>query len=278
MSEPLAAGVVLFDTPASQDQVVTVIIPAAQLARLPNRTFVEIRTPTPRAAGVASRLSGDGRPRAVPRAGWAPRGPTTDHDHSRPGAQLFLPPYHGRAEVQVLGEWVEEGGQRLLRVLRFRPLPGSLVTPLPEVEVQRCLCAEGDLHLGRAVGYAGIGVAIPTQEKSVLPRHLAIFGSSGSGKSTTVSLLIVEALRAGMTVVVLDVEGEYCFLHEPTSDPLMVRLLQEQGSSPQASPPSRWSSTPSLARSPPIPTTRISRPSSSPSTASRPGRWQRSST
>jgi hypothetical protein len=234
--EPLAAGVVLFDTPASQDQVVTVIIPAAQLARLPNRTFVEIRTPTPAPSGWP-----------VAFLGMVVRGPFHEPDGLRgdsplitttaaQGAQLFLPPYHGRAEVQVLGEWVEEGGQRLLRVPRFRPLPGSLVTPLPAAEVQRYLGAEGDLHLGRAVSYAGIKVAIPTREKSVLPRHLAIFGSTGSGKSTTVSRLIVEAQRAGMAVVVLDVEGEYCFLHEPTSDPLMVRLLQEQGQRPAGIP------------------------------------------
>jgi hypothetical protein len=61
-------------------------------------------------------------------------------------------------------------------------------------------------------------VAVPSTSKAVLPRHTAILGTTGGGKSTTVAGLVARAQAAGMAVVLLDVEGEYTFLHEPTDD------------------------------------------------------------
>jgi DNA helicase HerA-like ATPase len=65
-----------------------------------------------------------------------------------------------------------------------------------------------------------------------LPRHTGILGTTGGGKSTTVSRLVGEAQNAGYAVVVLDVEGEYTFLSEPTEDTTMLKALQKRGLQP----------------------------------------------
>src|SRR5947209_5081060 len=61
----------------------------------------------------------------------------------------------------------------------------------------------------------------------------------GGGKSTTVSRLIQQARAAGMAVVVVDVEGEYTAIHEPTDDPTMLTLLAERGLAPAGVPADR---------------------------------------
>src|SRR5262249_38719363 len=72
----------------------------------------------------------------------------------------------------------------------------------------------------------------PSNAKSVLPRHTAILGTTGGGKSTTVAGLVLEAQKAGMAVVLLDVEGEYTYLHEPTADKRMRAALEERRLAP----------------------------------------------
>jgi uncharacterized protein len=77
-------------------------------------------------------------------------------------------------------------------------------------------------------------VGAPSDAKAVFPRHTAILGTTGGGKSTTVAGLIARARATGMAVVVLDVEGEYTSLHEPTDnkrmlDGLRARRLMAEG-------------------------------------------------
>ena len=70
---------------------------------------------------------------------------------------------------------------------------------------------------------------MPSDKKSVLPRHLAVLGTTGGGKSTTVARLIEQAQAADMAVILLDVEGEYTHLHEPTDNEKMLDALAERG-------------------------------------------------
>jgi DNA helicase HerA-like ATPase len=220
-----AVGVTLFDTPASGDGAVTIVVPADQLDRVANRTFVRIRSDAP----------GGGKPRTF--LGVITEGPFHEPDGLRGdlpiitttavrGGSMFLPHYHGRAVVEILGEELNDG---TLQPPRFRPRPNSPVFPLEEEDVRAFLRVDGDILLGRAVGYDAIEVRVSSDDKNVLPRHLAVLGSTGGGKSTTVSRLIAEAQAAGMAIVVLDVEGEYTHIHEPTDDLKMQRLLGERG-------------------------------------------------
>src|SRR6202044_1942172 len=82
-------------------------------------------------------------------------------------------------------------------------------------------------------------VGIPSDQKSVLPRHTAVLGTTGGGKSTTVAGLIQQAQAAGMAVILLDVEGEYTQLHEPADHRTMPDALQERGLSPAGIPADR---------------------------------------
>src|SRR5207302_3382676 len=113
---------------------------------------------------------------------------------------------------------------------RWRPLPNSGVFALDEAETAAILRAEGDIRLGLAVGHDQLPVGVPSDLKSVLPRHTAILGTTGGGKSTTVARLVQQAQAAGMAVILLDVEGEYTHLHEPTTNVDMIAALEERGS------------------------------------------------
>jgi type IV secretory pathway VirB4 component len=45
-----------------------------------------------------------------------------------------------------------------------------------------------------------------------------VLGTTGGGKSTTIARLVQQAQAANMAVILLDVEGEYTHLHEPTTN------------------------------------------------------------
>ncbi len=217
-----AIGATMFDLPGSSDNSVTALLPRDHAQRAPSQGLVRIK-------------SRDGR-RYL---GIVTAGPFAEPDTLRADSHLlvtvtarggiYLPPYHGRVEVNILGEEQEDG---TLAPPRLRPLPNSPVFPLSEEESEQVLGCRGDLRLGRAVGHEKVQVGIPSEEKSVLPRHTAILGTTGGGKSTTVAGLVCEARRAGMAVVLLDVEGEYSHLHEKTDDPKMLTALRERGLEP----------------------------------------------
>ena len=72
------------------------------------------------------------------------------------------------------------------------------------------------------MGYAGVDVLADVTSKNFLPRSVGIFGTVGSGESNTTQVIVEEAVNAGWAVVIIDVEGEYVKMNEPTSD---VRLI-----------------------------------------------------
>ena len=146
----------------------------------------------------------------------------------------YLPPYHGRIQVTLLGEQLPDG---TLTPPRLRPLPHSPVFRLTDEESATVLKAGGDLRLGLAVGHEAVVVGVPSSAKSVLPRHTAVLGTTGGGKSTTIAGLVQQAQAAGMAVVLLDVEGEYTFLHEPTDDAAMCAALQARDCPHRGLPP-----------------------------------------
>jgi DNA helicase HerA-like ATPase len=147
-----------------------------------------------------------------------------------------LPPYHGRVHLVILGEELADGS---LAPPRLRPLPNSPVSGLRDHEAAGVLGGEGDIRLGSVVGYGDVGVSIPSEKKAVLPRHLAVLGTTGGGKSTTVARLIQEAQATGMAVILLDVEGEYTQIHKPTDNEKMLAALKDRGLTPAGVPADR---------------------------------------
>jgi DNA helicase HerA-like ATPase len=224
---PGSIGVTMFDQAGAEDAVLTVLLSQTNVQLAPAQSLVRIHS------------RGDGRKYLAVVAA----GPFALPDSLRPDSPVliavatrggeYLPPYHGRLEVRLLGE---ELAGCTLAPPRLRPLPHSAVVPLTPGESAKVLKCNGDLRLGEAVGHGALTVGIPANAKAVLPRHTAILGTTGAGKSTTVAGLIARARAAGMAVVVLDVEGEYTCLHEPANEPATVARLADLGMTPAGIP------------------------------------------
>ena len=162
-------------------------------------------------------------------------GPFAEPDSLRGDSQMLVtvatrgghyrPPYHGRVQVALLGEELRNGS---LGPPRLRPLPNSPVFALSDEESAAVLKTGGDIRLGVVVGYENVVVGVPSNKKSVLPKHTAVLGTTGGGKSTTIAGFIQQAQAANMAVILLDVEGEYTHLHEATTNTDMQAALKER--------------------------------------------------
>jgi DNA helicase HerA-like ATPase len=216
-------GSTMFDTPASRDGTVTVLLPPASIDALPSQALVRIESVS------------DGRTYL----GAVVEGPFAEPDGLRADSTpmvvatvqggLLMPRHHGQVQVEILGEQIENGA---VVPPRRRPKPNSPVFLLDAQETSRVLRLEGNLRLGLADGFDELCVSVPADSKSVFPRHLGILGTTGGGKSTTVSGLIAKARQAGMAIVLVDTEGEYCAIHEPTDRPDMKEALARRGLEP----------------------------------------------
>lgn len=220
-------GRTMFDTPTSKDNTVTVLMPPDSFARVPSQSLLRIKS-RPKEKG------GDGRQYL----GAVVQGPFAEPDGLRADAPIvvtttvrgamFMPRYHGRVQVSILGEEVDG----TIIPPRFRPLPNSPVFALSQAETAEKLNLIGNVSLGLAVGYDEMSVQVPTTTKGVFPRHVGILGTTGGGKSTTVSRLIAQLQRTNTAVVVFDTEGEYTRINEPTDDPNMLSALARRDLEP----------------------------------------------
>ncbi len=216
-------GRTMFDLPQSKDDQLVVLMPPDNIAELPSQSLIRIRSKK------------DGHDYI----GIVFEGPFAEPDGLRADSSIvvtttvrggiFMPKYHGRVHVSVLGELMQNGK---LMPPRFRPLPNSPVYALDDAETARYLQLEGDLQMGLVVGYENLELKLPSSKKMVLPRHLGIIGTTGGGKSTTVARLVSEGQKAGISIIVFDTEGEYTFLAEATDDETMLSILQERGLAP----------------------------------------------
>ncbi|HEY1189885.1 MAG TPA: ATP-binding protein [Gemmata sp.] len=222
-----SVGVTMFDLPGSSDLTVTVLLGHEHLQHAPSQSLVRIKS----------------RKDERNYLGVVTAGPFAEPDGLRADSDIlkavathrgdYLPPFHGRVQITILGEELKSGE---LTPPRLRPLPNSPVFVLNETEAAQVLKCGGDVRLGLAVGHQGVEVGAPAHAKTVFPRHTAVLGTTGGGKSTTVAGLISRARAAGMAVVVLDVEGEYTALHEPTDQRAMLAGLRDRDLPPQGVP------------------------------------------
>ncbi len=217
-----AIGRTMFDVPSSQDNTLTVLLPRENVHDAPSQALVRIQS---------VRNNEDNRSYL----GIVVQGPFAEPDGLRGDAPImittavrggiFMPRYHGRIQVELLGEEVDGS----LIPPRLRPMPNSPVFILKADETAHMLKLKGDISLGVPVGYEGITAESPSDKKIVLPRHLGILGTTGGGKSTTVSSLIAGFQQANMATVVIDTEGEYTEIYQPTVDHNMLTALKKRG-------------------------------------------------
>lgn len=244
---PNAAGRTAFDAPNSKDNTISVLVPPQNINKMASRALVRIES-RPKEQG------GDGRHYL----GVVVQGPFSEPDGLRADAPtlvamgvkgtMFMPRYHGRVQVAIIGEILSSNAQsdetfpetngvvqqdkagkpNTIIPPRFRPLPNSPVYPLSQEETIVALNILGDIQLGLAVGYEDMPVAISAKRKDVFPRHMAVLGTTGGGKSTTVSGLIGQLAQANVAVIVLDTEGEYTHIMHPTEDAKMLQALSKR--------------------------------------------------
>jgi Helicase HerA, central domain len=139
-----------------------------------------------------------------------------------------MPNHYVLARLEVLGE-LRNGS---MFGTATRPLPKSIVQDLSADDIQQLIGIGGDMVLGTLSSYERVIVTMDSKSKKVLPRNVGIFGTVGSGKTNSSQVLIEEAVQAGYAVVVLDVEGEYTAMDEPTAEKALIPKLETCGRKP----------------------------------------------
>lgn len=218
-------GWTTFDSPTSKDARVSVLLPRDRLERMPTQSLVTVESQDGRTY-LASCVEG---PFCEP-DGLKADTPIVVTATVRGRGMALFPRFHGRAILDIMGHLAKGTVQGAT----LRPLPNSRVFPLPPEEAVKLLRTDGDLPLGNApVGQHDILVHARTREKIGFPRHTAVIGTTGGGKSTTVSGMAKRAQKVRVPTILLDVEGEYCAMYEETSDESMRVALEEQGLKPE---------------------------------------------
>lgn len=218
-----SVGRTMFDAPSSHDNTVTVLLPADNVQQVPAQSMLRIRSHPDGRSYLGIVVAG---PFAEP-DGLRADAPAVVTTTVRGG--IFLPRYHGRVQVEILGEELDNGA---LAPPRYRPLPNSPAFVLGSDETAEVLRVQGSMRLGLAVGDDAIELGIPADRKSVLPRHTGVLGTTGGGKSTTVTRLIDQAATHGYAVILFDTEGEYTTINEPTTDEAMLAALERRALAP----------------------------------------------
>jgi hypothetical protein len=223
----------MFDRPGSEDGTVTVLVPEHQISCVSREAYVRIPSHHPRNGEVEAEYLGviASGPFAEPDALGA-NAPTLVVAAAH-GAVL-TPKYHGIAQVEVFGERVEGVVIPPVR----RPYPNSPVFLLGDEDTKALLglnisAEDKPVRLGLLSGRETLPVEVPSAKKSVIYKHIAILGTTGGGKSTTVSGTIMNFSEAGNAIVVFDIEGEYTTMNGPTENPQMLAALKKRGLSPR---------------------------------------------
>ena len=213
-----AVGRTMFDLPSSADGTITVVLPKEKIETVPSQSMLRIKSGDGKAY-IASVTAG---PFAEP-DGMRADSPSLVVSAVNQG--IFLPSYHGRVQIEILGEETQDG----VTTPRHRPLPNSPAFLVDDAEMARLLRSQGDVRLGVVTGHPDVAIHVPADQKSVFPRHLGVLGTTGGGKSTTVANMISELQKAAAAVILFDTEGEYTTIDRPSDDATMAAARKARG-------------------------------------------------
>lgn len=213
-------GRTLHDLPSSEDGTITVVMAREEIDKITSQALVRV-------------VSYPDKRKYV---GFVASGPFSDPDGIRADSTamvvsavsgaISMPNCHGRITVSLLG--MEHADARIGPANR-RPLPNSPVFTVNDADMAKILNLSGDFNLGVVAGHEKVNVPVPVRNKAVLYRHTAVLGTTGGGKSTTVSNFIGGLQSNGVAVILLDTEGEYTTMNEPTANADMMALLKDRG-------------------------------------------------
>ena len=215
-------GRTLFDSPGSVDGAVTIVLPAERIEGVTSQALVRVQSYPDGRRYVGSVVAGPF---------YDPDGIRADSTAmviSAVNGAIGMPGHHGRIEVSILG--LEQNGR--IGPANRRPMPNSPVFSVDDAEMAEILGLEGDFALGVVMGHESVDVPVPVHKKSVLYRHTAVLGTTGGGKSTTITNYVGGLASEGAAVILLDTEGEYTTVHEVTDNPDMLALLAARNIKP----------------------------------------------
>lgn len=212
-------GRTLYDTAGSSDGAVTVVMPSDKILDVTSQALLRIESHPDGRRYVGTVSSGPF---------YDPDGISADSTAmviSAVNGAIGMPGHHGRMQVQLLGE--ERNGR--IGPANRRPIPNSPVFLVDDTEMASILGLEGDFPIGHVMGHESVEVPIPVHKKSVLYRHTGVLGTTGGGKSTTITNYAAGIAAEGAAVILLDTEGEYTTMHEITADVDMLALAEAKG-------------------------------------------------
>ncbi|MBZ9760107.1 ATP-binding protein [Mesorhizobium sp. CA8] len=212
-------GRTTFDDRSSSDGTVTVVLPPENIDVVPSQSLLKIHSVADQREYIATVTAG----------------PFCEPDGLRADAPaliasvvnraMIMPRHHGRVQATIIGQRVGSG----LTAARHRPKPNSPAHSVPDAEMADILSLNGNIRLGLVYGHDTVEVKVPSHEKSVLPRHTAVVGTTGGGKSTGVGRYTAGLQESGVCTFLFDVEGEYAKLNEATDSPHLLAALAERG-------------------------------------------------
>ena len=134
-------------------------------------------------------------------------------------------------QIDFLGEGQSVSGGRMINfrrgVTRY-PIPGCEVLPVTTEDMRAIFAAADDPHIE-------IGTVYPTDDirgtlyiDPMLSKHFAVLGSTGTGKSTSVSLILhrISELSPEGHIVMIDPHGEYSAAFKSCGELFNVDNLQ----------------------------------------------------
>jgi hypothetical protein len=204
-------GFVDWDSSTASNERVVMRSPLTNRDRIIRDQYVWIEDPLGSRSGFLGRI--------VAGPFFSPRGATTKPYVSM--GQGLSGEFAILTEIELQGELVD--GRP--RASKSRPVSRAAVHELSAEEVAELLGFAGDMLLGSIAGQEDICFRLQSHNKAVLPRNLGIFGTVGSGKSNTSQVLVEEAAANGWAVIVLDVEGEYIEMDQPSTEQTLVQKL-----------------------------------------------------
>jgi len=135
------------------------------------------------------------------------------------------------ANVDFLGEGTRDGTGRMTNfrrgVTRY-PIPGCAVSPVTTEDLRSIFAADNNAHVEVGTVYPTDDIRGALYVDPMLSKHFAVLGSTGTGKSTSVSLILhrICELSPEGHIVMIDPHGEYSAAFKDCGEIVNVDNLQ----------------------------------------------------